>query len=130
LRSLRLPGARRHPRLPVMPVWSCSCRPTASGPSTGPCALPEVTAFQTLTSDSIYAVYLGEVLSVSAGTVSWTSGDPMSDTQEPILQGSLSQFAYSGSPTTGLPAGAPASGAVAGNRMVFASGHYVLAQGY
>jgi hypothetical protein len=50
--------------------------------------------------------------------------------QEPILQGSLSQFAYSGSPTTGLPAGAPASGAVAGNRMVFASGHYVLAQGY
>jgi Putative Ig domain len=101
-----------------------------SGQSTGPCALPEVTAFQTLTSGSIYAVYLGEILSVSTGTVSWTSGDSMSGIQAPITQGSLSQFAYSGSPTTGLPAGNPVSGAIAGNHLVFASGHYVLAQGY
>lgn len=101
---------------------------SASGESTGPCALPEVTAFQTLTSDSIYAVYLGQILSVSTGAISWTSGDSMSGTQQPVSQGSLSGSAYS--PAAGLVAGAPVPGAVAGDRVVFASGHYVLVQGY
>jgi len=92
-----------------------------SGSSTGPCALPQVRAFQALTSDSIYAANLGEILSVSTGTVSWTSGDLMSGVQEPVLQGGFSQ-----DPTGGNTA----PGAVAGNRVVFASGAYVLAQGY
>jgi hypothetical protein len=77
-----------------------------TGQITGPCALPSVTAFQTVTSDSIYAVNLAEILSVGTGSVSWMSGDPAS-----------------------LSAGGSV-GAVAGNRVVFLSGTKVLAQGY
>lgn len=81
-------------------VLICKRRRCQSGQSTSPCALPEVTAFQPIASDSIYAVYLAGILSVSTGNVLWTSGD-------------------SASP-----------GAVAGNDVVFMSGASVLAQGY
>lgn len=74
-----------------------------SGQSTGPCALPEVTAFQTVGSNSIYAVNLASILSVSTGNVSWTSGDSASQS---------------------------VGGAVAGNAVVFLSGTQVIAQGY
>src|SRR6185437_7611141 len=73
-----------------------------SGQSTGPCALPEVDAFQTVTSDDIYVVNKASILSVSTGSVLWRSGDPAS----------LSL------------------GAVAGNRVVVLSGARVLAQGH
>lgn len=74
-----------------------------TGQSTGACALSQqVTAFQPVTSSSVYAINLGSILSVSTGAVSWTSGDSASLT----------------------------AGAVAGNRIVFVSGADVLAQGY
>jgi len=72
-----------------------------SGQSTGPCALPQVTAFQPVTSDTVYALNLAEILSVSTGSVSWASGDVASQV-----------------------------GAVASSRAVFVSGAQVLAQGY
>jgi hypothetical protein len=68
-----------------------------SGQSTGPCELPEVDAFQTLTSDDIYVVNRASILSVSTGNVLWTTGDPAS------------------------------LGAAAGNRVVLLSGTQVLA---
>lgn len=87
-----------------------------TGQSTGACSLPnEVTAFQGITSDTIYAVNLAEILSVSTGNVSWTSGDTASDT-----------FACPCSAAERTSA----VGAVADNRVVFVSGTQVLAQGY
>ena len=78
-----------------------------SGASAGTCALPEVKAFQAISSDSIYAINLAEVLSVSSGSVGWMSGDA-------TLQDS----------------GPPTVGAVAGSHVVLLSGANVLAQGY
>jgi hypothetical protein len=78
-----------------------------SGQSTGSCSLPQVTAFDAVTSDLIYAVNLGEIVSVSTGNVSWMSADS-------ALQ----------------PDSAPPSiGAVAGTNVIFVSGSTVLAQG-
>jgi hypothetical protein len=79
-----------------------------TGQSTGSCALPQVSAFDAVTSDLIYAVNLAEVLSISTGDVSWMSGD------SPVPPGS-----------------GPASvGAVAGTHVIFMSGSNVLAQGF
>lgn len=90
-----------------------------SGQSTGPCALPQVTSFLPVTADTVYAPIVGEILSVSTGTVSWASGDLVSNSRPPLLPGSPQ---YSGGP--------PIPGAVAGHRVVFVSGAKVLAQGY
>lgn len=90
-----------------------------SGQNTGPCALPQVTAFQPVTADSIYAPILGEILSVSTGNVSWASGDLVSGSRPPMLPGSPQN--------TGVPS---LPSAVAGHRVVFESGAKVLAQGY
>jgi hypothetical protein len=68
----------------------------------------QVTAFDAVTSDLIYEVNLGEIVSVSTGNVSWMSADS-------ALQ----------------PDSAPPSiGAVAGTNVIFVSGSTVLAQGY
>lgn len=75
---------------------------SAAGQKTGPCALPEVTAFQSLTADTIYAVNLAEIVSISTGDVNWTSADAIS----------------------------PSTGAIAGNHVVFVSGEQVIAQAY
>jgi hypothetical protein len=48
-----------------------------SGIATGTCALPEVTGFQMLNSDTLYALIKPEMVSISTGTVSWMSGDPL-----------------------------------------------------
>jgi hypothetical protein len=72
-----------------------------------------------VTADSIYVVNLGQVRTVSTGTVSWMSGDSASGIQQPIFPGPV-QF---GSARGGVAA-------VAGNRVVFQSGAKVLAQGY
>lgn len=87
-----------------------------TGQSTGPCTLTsEVAAFQGITSDTIYAINLAEVVSVSTGNVSWMSGD-------------TSSGAFQCGCTPGQRAGA--LGAVAGSRIVFVSGTKVLAQSY
>lgn len=90
-----------------------------SGQSTGPCALPEVGAFQPVTADSIYVVNLGQIRSISSGAVSWMSGDSPEGIQQPIFPGPV-QFG-------GAHGGVAA---VAGTRVVFESGAKVLAQGY
>lgn len=90
-----------------------------SGQSTGSCALPEVYSFQAITSDSIYAINLSEILSVSTGDVSWMSGDSVSGVGQPVLPGSLADGG-----------GGSALGAIADNRVIFVSGAQVLAQGY
>jgi hypothetical protein len=99
-----------------------------TGQSTGPCLLPGAqaangfTPVQPVTPDTVYGIYLvrfppppvenymdvdvAAILSVSTGNVSWESGDfPASLTLDTV-------------------------GAVAGNRVFFISGGYVLAQGY
>jgi hypothetical protein len=81
---------------------------SASGQNAGACGLPDVEAFQTISSDSIYAIDLAEVLSVSTGNVSWMSGDST------LTRDSVP----------------PTVGAVAGNHVVLLSGTNVLAQGY
>lgn len=91
-----------------------------SGQNTGPCALPLIPGFQAVTSDSIYAPVLGEVLSISTGSVSWTSGDSVAGSRPPLLPGSIASY-------TG---GVRVPGAVAGTRIIFVSGAKVLAQGY
>ena len=82
---------------------------SAAGQSTGPCALPDVATnlylFQTVASDSIYAINLASILSVDTGNVTWMSGDP---TVGPDLT----------------------VGAVAGSHVILLSGTSVLAQGY
>lgn len=89
------------------PVYAaCQVYSPTTGQSSGPCALPEVTAFQTVTPDTIYAVNLAAILSVSTGNIDWKSGDAAS----PLL--------------------GPLVGAVADNRVVFSSGPRILAQGY
>jgi hypothetical protein len=86
-----------------------------TGQSTGPCGLTsQVSAFQGITSDTIYAVNLAEILSVSTGNVAWMSGDSATDFQCPSTGVEL---------TSGV-------GAVAGGRVVFVSGTKILAQGY
>lgn len=90
-----------------------------SGQSTGPCVLPQVTEFQSVTSDTLYAPILGEIVSVSTGAVSWASGDTVSGSRAPMLPGFPQ---YTGGP--------PLPSALAGNRVVFESGAKVLAQGY
>jgi hypothetical protein len=95
-----------------------------SGQSTGACALPQITAFTPVTSDTIYAPILGEIVSVSTGNVSWASGDLVSGALAPMLPGSQR---YIGPQILGGP---PVQSAVAGNRVIFVSGANVLAQGY
>ena len=81
-----------------------------SGTATGAgCALPyEVDEFQPLTTDGIYVPATNQILSVSTGSVSWTSGDPEGG---PYPSGSVVR-------------------AVAGSHVIFVSGTSVLAQSY
>jgi len=48
-----------------------------AGNVSGTCDLPEVLSFQTVTSDTLYALNLDAIVSVSTGAVSWMSGDPL-----------------------------------------------------
>lgn len=48
-----------------------------AGNVSGTCDLPEVLSFQTVTSDTLYALNLDAMVSVSTGAVSWMSGDPL-----------------------------------------------------
>lgn len=75
---------------------------SGSGQVAGTCALPEVTAFQPIGPDSLFALNLASILSVSTGSVTWMSGDPIS----------------------------ASVGAVAGSRVVTVSGNDVIVQGY
>jgi hypothetical protein len=75
-----------------------------TGQSVGSCALGEVTQFQVVTSDAIYAVDWNAVLSVSTGAVTWASGNPETGPYQ--------------------------NGALAGAHVVFGSGARVLAQSY
>jgi hypothetical protein len=47
-----------------------------SGNATGACVLPEVLGFQTVDSDTLYALNLPKTVSISTGAVSWQSGNP------------------------------------------------------
>src|SRR6185437_8047127 len=97
------------------PLYGACSVYSPAGQTTGPCALTdEVTAFQGIPSDNIYAINLAEILSVSTGNVNWMSGDTASDTFHCIC---------TASERSGV-------GAIAGSRVVFVSGTKVLAQGY
>ncbi|MGH8218713.1 MAG: hypothetical protein ACREUT_09140 [Steroidobacteraceae bacterium] len=74
-----------------------------SGQSVGACMLPEVLQFQSVSPDSLYAINLNSVVSVSTDEVTWSSGNPE-------LSGS--------------------AGTLAGSHVVFVSGARVIAQTY
>ena len=81
------------------------CGPNGS-PTGTPCALlGELSQFQPIDSDTVYAPVRNQILSVSTGTVRWASAD-------------LDYW-------LGTP-----NAAVAGSRVVFISGTNVLAQSY
>jgi hypothetical protein len=82
---------------------SCTIYGADGSPTSAACAVPrEVLQLQTVTADSIYVPITNQILSVSTGTINWTSGNP---------------FPH-------LPA------ALAGSRVVFVSGTDLLAQSY
>jgi hypothetical protein len=70
-----------------------------SGKATGTCALPELLGFQTVDSDTLYALNLPELVSISTGAVSWQSGDPLRCilTQQEYAIPSCSADAFAGS---------------------------------
>ncbi len=80
-----------------------------SGTSVGNCSLPEVLSFQTVTSDTLYALNLNEIVSLSSGAASWASGDAVAN--NPLDSSTLAFM-----------------DALAGNHVVFVSGAQVVAQ--
>jgi hypothetical protein len=84
-----------------------------TGMSAGSCVLPQVLSFQTVTSDTLYALNLNEIVSVSTGAVSWTSGDAVA-TSVNVLD--LPTVAFMDT--------------LAGKHVVFVSGSQVVAQSY
>jgi hypothetical protein len=85
-----------------------------TGMSAGTCDLPQVLSFQIVTSDTLYALNLNEIVSVSTGVVSWASGDAASG--ESPTSPSLPNLTY--------------ADALAGNHVIFVSGSKVVAQSY
>jgi hypothetical protein len=81
---------------------SCTIYDT-TGHSTGTCALPETRRFQTVSSSSIYTPFYNSIFSLSTGAKTWASGNA---------------------------ADVEAATAVAGSRIVFKSGHAIVAQSY
>lgn len=83
-----------------------------TGSSAGSCGLPQVLSFQTVTSDTLYALNLNAIVAVTTGAVSWASGDALAP--------------------SGFLASAPLTfmDTLAGNRVVFVSGSLVVAQSY
>jgi Putative Ig domain len=90
---------------------------SVTGASSGTCAIPEVLAFQNVSSGTIYANNLNEILTVDTGAVAWASGNALSPS--PLGQAFDSQ-----------PVSAPYLSALAGNYVVFVSSAYVVAQTY
>jgi hypothetical protein len=90
-----------------------------AGMSAGTCDLPQILSFQTVTSDTLYALNLNEIVSVSTGVVSWASGDAASG--ESPTSPLLAPF------SSANPAYADA---LAGNHVIFVSGSKVVAQSY
>jgi hypothetical protein len=90
-----------------------------AGMSAGTCDLPQILSFQTVTSDTLYALNLNEIVSVSTGVVSWASGDAASGESptSPLLAPSSS-------------ANPAYADALAGNHVIFVSGSKVVAQSY
>jgi hypothetical protein len=85
-----------------------------TGMSAGTCNLPQLLSFQTVTSDTIYALNLNEIISVSTRAVSWASGNAASG--ESPTSPSLPNLTY--------------ADALAGNHVIFVSGSKVVAQSY
>ncbi len=84
-----------------------------TGMSAGSCSLPQVLSFQTVTSDTLYALNLNAIVSVSTGAVSWASGDAVA-TSVNVLELPTLTFMDT----------------LAGNHVVFVSGSLVVAQSY
>ncbi len=84
-----------------------------TGTNAGACDLPQVLSFQTVTSDTLYALNLNAIVSVSTGAVSWASGDAVAPAIN-LLNGSNLRFMDT----------------LAGNHVVFVSGSQVVAQSY
>jgi Putative Ig domain len=83
-----------------------------TGMSAGSCYLPDVLSFQTVTSDTVYALNLNAIVPVSTGAVSWTSGDAVTSSY------------LSGPPPLAF------MDTLAGSHVVFVSGSQVVAQSY
>jgi hypothetical protein len=95
--------------------WGCTLY-AATGATSGSCELPEVQSFQNISAGSIYANSLNKIYEVSTGAASWASANPLS-AAFPLGTSYLTQ------PPSSLDT-------IAGNRAVFVSGPYVVAQTY
>lgn len=85
---------------------------SSSGTKLGSAAIPQITSFQVVTSDSIYSPQTNTIISLASGVPTWVSGDA----------------SCIGCDIVAYPA--VTSGAVTGSQVIFTLGTQVLAQPY